>query len=1066
MNQEREKLKERFLQEYKNLNEAQKKAVDTIDGPVLVIAGPGTGKTQILGARIARILELDDVYPNNILCLTYTDAGSIKMRERLFNKFIGSEAYKVEIHTFHSFCNKVIQENSYYFSNKNLRTISELEQIEILYEIIDELEQGNALRKLTGDIYSSANSLKYLFETIKKENFDTNELILNCDNYIKSLPENELYIYQKNGKDFKKGDLKQKAIDAETEKIEKLKAALVLFQVYNKKMTDKNLYDFNDMINWVIKAFQTHDELLGKYQEQFQYILVDEYQDTNGSQNDILYLLASYYDNPNVFAVGDDDQSIYSFQGANTERIKDFVHKYKESLTSVVLTQNYRSSQLVLDASKTLIEYNNSRLIYDEELNKLYLEKENKTLSKDIVASNQEFLNVTDNIEITAYSNVLHEEAAIVQKIHKAFLNNENLAEIAIIYRNHKNVENIVKLFQKHKIPFNAKLSYNVLDEPIIRQLINILTYLIYEKEIPNGNENLLFEIMHYEYFGIDIKDIALMARSLADNRKEHKNGIWRDVIGSPEKMLKMGLVNSTKISALDKNLNKWHQQLHTETIQVLFENILNYGGILHFVMNNPEKIHLLECINSFFDFMKDEYAKNPKMKPEEFLEMLNKMSRNNIKINKQKIFHAEKGVNLVTAHSSKGLEFETVFLINCNSENWEKKRKPSNSFNLKPEITLSAGSENDENYEEERRLFYVAMTRAKKHLLISYQMMKLTDKDVDSATLQRSVFVSNILDRYKVEVAIVNLESAILSDYTISILQKPTIDGHMLENNYLEKILENYKLSATHLNKFLKCPLAFYYENILRVPSARNDSMGFGSAVHHALDKLFKALKTENDHFPAPNEFISYFIEGININASHFTDKQKERRIEFGKEVLPKYYEKYQNTWVKNVITEKHISTTIEGVPVSGVFDKVELLENNRVNVIDYKTGDPDNGLKKLNRSNAKDPNGGDYWRQLVFYKLLIENEPKLDWYMEKGVIDFIQPSKKNNDFVKEEEIITPEDVAFVKNQIKDSYQKIKNKEFTEGCGAEDCSWCNFTKYLKKEDAHKDIAVGELESE
>jgi DNA helicase II / ATP-dependent DNA helicase PcrA len=753
MAQEREKLKQQFEKEYNSLNTAQKKAVDTIDGPVLVIAGPGTGKTQILGARIARILELDDVYPNNILCLTYTDAGAVKMRERLFNKFIGSEAYKVEIHTFHSFCNKVIQENSFYFDNKSLRPASELEIIEILYELIDDLEPGNPIRKLTGDVYYSAIPLKNLFQTIKKEHFVPKELIKNAINYLNELPELPEFQFKTNRGENKKGNPNPRLIKDETDKIERLVAAIALFDLYNQKMSCKNLYDFDDMINWVIDAFQKHDTLLGRYQEQFQYILVDEYQDTNGSQNEILYLLASFYDNPNVFAVGDDDQSIYSFQGANTERIKEFAKKYNESLEKVVLSQNYRSSQHILDASKSLIEFNKSRLIYDDELNNSYIQKEGKALSKELVASNPEFASFPEKINIRAYQNVLQEEAHIVNEIHNAYKNGEHLADTAIIYRNHKNAENIVKLFQKYGIPFNAKLNYNVLDEPIIIQLITILNYLNEEKEKPNNNESVLFELMHYPYFGIDVRDISLIARYFEDNRLEKRYGIWRDIIGSSEKMLKMGLVSTGKILALETNLNKWHQQLHSETIQVLFENILNFGGILHYVMNHPDKIHLLECINSFFDFMKDECVKKPEMKIGDFLEMLKKMKKHSIKIDKQKIFNSEKGVNLVTGHSSKGLEFEKVYLINCNSENWEKKRKQSSMFSLKPEITGLAGTENDENSEEERRLFYVAMTRAKKHLYISYPMMKFTDKDQESATLVRSVFVSNMLDTYPVEV-------------------------------------------------------------------------------------------------------------------------------------------------------------------------------------------------------------------------------------------------------------------------------------------------------------------------
>jgi DNA helicase II / ATP-dependent DNA helicase PcrA len=271
-----------------------------------------------------------------------------------------------------------------------------------------------------------------------------------------------------------------------------------------------------------------------------------------------------------------------------------------------------------------------------------------------------------------------------------------------------------------------------------------------------------------------------------------------------------------------------------------------------------------------------------------------------------------------------------------------------------------------------------------------------------------------------------------------------------MLEESYLTRILSNYRLSATALNKYLDCPIAFYYENIIRVPKARNENMGFGNAVHYALEMLFKNII--DNKLPSEDEFINYFKEGIARNASHFTDKQKARRLEYGKEILPKYYQKYAADSIKKVKLEHHVQTTIAGVPVSGVFDKIEMIDNLTVNVVDYKTGDPERAKSKLGEPSEKEPFGGDYWRQLAFYKLLIDND-KHNWRMQKGIIDFVQPNKKTEEFSKEERIITPPQAELVTNLIKETHQKIINKEFKDGCGDEECSWCNFTKYLKKED-------------
>ena len=177
-------------------------------------------------------------------------------------------------------------------------------------------------------------------------------------------------------KQFKTGDKKQERINEETERMERLRAAVNEFDNFQQLMRKNNLYDFDDMINWVIKAFEENPNLLLRYQEQFLYILVDEYQDTSGTQNRLVELLINYWDKPNVFVVGDDDQSIYRFQGANVENMLGFANSYKNDLLTVVLNHNYRSVQSILDVSKTIIDKNSDRLI-----------KQIEGLSKELVIS-------------------------------------------------------------------------------------------------------------------------------------------------------------------------------------------------------------------------------------------------------------------------------------------------------------------------------------------------------------------------------------------------------------------------------------------------------------------------------------------------------------------------------------------------------------------------------------------------------------------------------------------------------------------------------------------------------
>ena len=286
------------------------------------------------------------------------------MRTRLL-KFMGPMAYKVSIHTFHSFCNEVITYNRQYFSKGELQPVSELESMQFYQEFYrSEIPVDSSIRKLKEDSETYAiKALKSLFDTMKKENLTFELIDRAAKDYINGLPLDEDYIYKRNGKDFKKGDLKRNEILKQEEKMAKLVEAARFYQAYQDLLLQKGRYDFNDMIIWVLKAFDRYKDLLYNYQERFQYVLVDEFQDTSNAQNEILQLLCSYDDAPNVFVVGDDDQSIYSFQGASMKNIVSYADQFSADLTRVVMKSNYRSTQKILDASKVLIEYNKERLI-------------------------------------------------------------------------------------------------------------------------------------------------------------------------------------------------------------------------------------------------------------------------------------------------------------------------------------------------------------------------------------------------------------------------------------------------------------------------------------------------------------------------------------------------------------------------------------------------------------------------------------------------------------------------------------------------------------------------------
>lgn len=1040
-------LQDQFQHTLASLNPEQRQAVETIDGPVMVLAGPGTGKTQLLSARIANILRSTDADASNILCLTYTDAGAVAMRKRL-TQMVGSfETSKMQISTFHSFCSRVIGENIEYFGYRNWQPVSDLERYEIVYDLIDDLPLDNPLKKLKGNPYHFAYNLIRLFDVMKSESFTPEYMQEKVSEYIEDLPNREEYIYKKSGKGYQKGELKMKAIMEQTERMEKLLAGVACFPAYCERLERANLFDFADMILWVIQAFKQHDALLARYQETYQFILVDEYQDTNGSQNEILHLLTSYDpENANVFVVGDDDQSIYSFQGANEERFKEFIDKFKSTLQAFSIFRNYRSRQEILDTASVLIEQNWSRLIFNSEITTRF-----EGLTKTLVASNT---SIADKeypfapVQVVAYHNEAHEATGVVQEIKKLHAEGVAYGDLAILYRNHAQVEKIRQLLDWESIPYNAKRSENVLAHPLIQKLNLLLTYLWKENRRLASGEEELFRLLHFDFFQCSARDIALISLSL---QKEMKGQTFRDVISSNEKMWQLGLQNAKALAKVGQCLESWQKGFHNETLPVLLQQILKESGMLELVVQGPKlkvqstesrlpsEVDALEVVNTYFSFVQTEASKRKAFGVGQLLDLVQKMDENGLRLNLERVSFHEDGVNLVTAHSSKGLEFKHVFLIQCQEGNWEKKREQNTSFTFPDTLTHAAQKQQDDNHEELRRLFFVAVTRAKEQIQISYPLKALKDASEEQSTILPSKFVNEILEKAQPARREVRLPDSDISEFLFKTLIPSLPDAAKLEKSYLDRALQNFALNATKLNDYLDCPLAFYYKHILKIPEAKSAVAGYGSAVHETLQELFmKVQKDPRKQFAPKEEFLKLFYFSMKRYEALFTEKEFELRNEHGRQVLSDYYDFYTPIWNTTVSLELPINTSLDGIPLNGRIDKLEF-DGKDVNVVDYKTAKPDGKNKELAAPNPNNELGGNYWRQLVFYKILMDTAKPKGWHMVSGEIDFVEYDKDKK-FKKEKRFVTEGEVQVVKEQIKDVYTKIIAHDFYTGCEKEGC--------------------------
>lgn len=997
------------------LNPEQQAAVDHIEGPLLCLAGPGTGKTQIIAMRIANILKETQMNPYNILCLTFTETGAVAMRKRLI-ELIGVTAYYVKIFTFHSFCNELIQSNPEKFSFKrDAQPLDDIERIQIFNEIIDELSGTSPLKPFGDSSYYKRDFISMISE-LKREAVSPekySEIIFFESNFLteygqpieeftstnaRNLTEEDFRNFlTKTGNhfselkaDFDISEPKQRTkfkekIKKYYESIknshEKHKEFKKVYESYELKLTNKNRYDYDDMILEVLKRFREDAEFLARYQEQFQYILLDEYQDTNSSQNEIIKLLCSYFDAPNIFAVGDDKQSIYRFQGASIENILDFNSFYQDQIKIVKLKENYRSTQTILNASQSLI--NNNRNLINDPLHS----------------------NHAEDTKIATYEFSSHavENYFLAKKIKELIAAGTDPNQIAVIYRENKDAHDLIDLFSHVGIPFRVSDGDNILENIEIKKLLNIMRFVN-----DFSRSDLLFEILHYDFFGFNALDIA---KASINANKEHKSIF--EFISETEPFVSF----TKKILDLKSiSMNKVFVQF--------FENLINETGFLSHITSSNSKVELLNQLSTLFAKIKEISKNDHDFNLKKFIGYIDLMRENNLGIKSEILPSSKDAVSLLTAHKSKGLEFEYVFIIKAVDGKWGNKMRKNR---LSYPMTLQ--KQHDEN-EEERRLFYVAMTRAKKQLHISFSKTNENGRE-----LVPSIFLQEIEASHIENIDTSKIETEALERLTQLFAREPEHAENQDDlESYLKGILFDYKLNVSNLNTYIECPKKFYYKNLLKVPAAKTKSLCLGSAVHAALQDF---LKNPN------KEFLLHQFE-YHLNKEILTDVDYKDSLQKGAKILQDYFDEYSQTFNLNSLAEydfKNQNVFIDEVPITGQIDKIEILNagDKTVNVVDYKTGNPDSKSHELKK-------GGKYWRQLIFYKLLCQQSKEFPFKMLSGEIDFVERGRTTNAFKKFKMEITDDDIAVVKTEIKDVYNEIKTLKFlkfTEERFCGECEWC-----------------------
>lgn len=615
------------------LNEQQKKAVEKVYGQVLVLAGPGTGKTHMLTARIANILQKTDTKAQNILCLTFTNSAAIEMRERL-QKVIGADAYLIKISTFHGFCEWVMEQNPAKFSEKtqNSQVADDLQQALIFEEIIN--SQKWQYFKSPFDEFFWKRDILGAIGKLKQEN-------LNPEKFREILPEERKvledhpqtkytrkYANKKTGQVFEEGDMKPNALEKIDNKIGKLEELADFWEIYEQKLAKKSFFDFNDQINWVVEALENDENLRMDLLEQFQFVLVDEYQDTNNSQNKILWSITDY-DDPNIFAVGDDDQSIYRFQGASVANVAEFRQIFPNRL-EVTLEENYRSTQTILDAAYASVKKNKERAVQ----------------GKKLVSKNPRNF-AEKKIKKLEISSQYLEINFLIEKIREKIATGTPPNEIAILVRKNSEIADLARFLPKFGIPVSAEVFKDIL----ANEYVIILQLMIQVFSDPKNDEKLL-ELLHAPFWKISREFLAEISIARNAERKPMLEFLLQ--FTSPLDKGELEGVSRNKDSLkLSDFLNFFTQSrkdfFHCRP-RILAEKMIYKSGLMDFLVKEKD-LESFSAINKFLKWISEQ----KKETLAEILELLALHKKLNIKIKPDKMPADKRAVKIMTAHKSKG---------------------------------------------------------------------------------------------------------------------------------------------------------------------------------------------------------------------------------------------------------------------------------------------------------------------------------------------------------------------------------------------------------------------------
>ena len=871
----------------KKLNREQLQAIKHREGPLLIIAGAGTGKTTVITERVKYLISEGIAKPSEILALTFTDKAASEMQSRI-EESLPYGYIQMWVTTFHSFGDRVLKQDAVSVGLSNdYHLLTEAESVQLVRD---------NLFKFDLDYYRPlGNPTKFIrelvrhFSRLKDEDISVSDYISWVERKSNNL----------------EGKTEEDALE-----VKKWRELAFAFRTYEELKNKNDYLDFGDLIVKTLLLFRERPNVLRDYQEKFKYILVDEFQDTNYAQYQLVKILAG--EKGNITVVGDDDQSIYRFRGAAVSNIIQFKRDYPKAKT-VVLAKNYRSCQEILDKAYRLIINNNpDRLEVVEKINKRLVSLV-KNKDKDCGVFFYKSKTGDDEADIVA--------SKIFDLVEKE---DYKYKDIAVLVRANNHADPFVRAFLRKNIPYQFLGPSKLFKKP---EVLNLISYLKLLENIYDSNS--FYRLLSSDYVNVSSRDIAFI-NSLA----RRKNLSLFEICEKIEE-INVSKETKSKIGSFLKIIEKHLSLLTKETAgQILFDFLEETDFLKNLVSpDNPQSQSVANNISKFFEKLKDYESSHEDASVVSVVNWIDLSSEiGESPIVSELDWEESDSVNIITVHSAKGLEFPVVFLVNLVEERFPS-RDRKEVIPIPDELIKEILPVGDYHLEEERRLFYVGMTRAKEKLF-------LTASDFYSQGKRKkriSPFVVESLGEEVIKVKPVErANQLLLLDY------QPLVK---------EKINENVplyitSLSYTQIETFKTCPLHYKLRYILNIPALPTASQSFGTSLHLALRDFYRTLSKGGFKDLSESDLIKEILSLFERSwiSDGFLSKDHEKKFfEKGKKSLEDYIRLEFNPKVRTVLTEEDFSVFLpleRPLKLIGRIDRVDVLPDGSVEVVDYKSG------------------------------------------------------------------------------------------------------------------------------